>query len=363
MPEEILDLIVVGGGAAGLAAATVALGRGKTVRVLEAGARVGRKILAAGGGKCNLSNVGIDAKRYNTDRAKDIIAVDVRGFFESLGVKTKTVEDRVYPYSESGLTVLDALRGRCKAAIRLNSRVNSVEKTADGLYLCNGLRAKNILVCTGSPATFGLDSTSLVRPFSHFARPFVPSLVPLRTDPKYARNIANLRAKCRAALISGGRPVCVRQGEILFRRDGASGIASMELSAHIARHPGNYALSIDFAPDLAPEEVRAVCALNGPAGLTHRAIAEAISSQARDRGLEDWAALKDFRLTNARLGPMSNATVCAGGISLEGFDSSLRSLRSPGLHCAGEALDVDGDTGGFNLHFAFASGIAVGRAV
>ena len=150
--EKIYDLIVIGGGAGGFAAAITASRRGKKVIVLEKEDKFCKKILMSGNGKCNLGNTVMSVERYNTEFVKDVIKTDVRGFFATLGIATRETDGRVYPYSESALTVVNALRKNYTQEAYTEREVDEICEYGD-MYICGGVKGRNVLLATGSAAT------------------------------------------------------------------------------------------------------------------------------------------------------------------------------------------------------------------
>ena len=356
----LYDLIVIGGGASGLAAAVTAAKRGKKVLILEKEEKVGKKILVTGNGKCNLSNVDMRWEKYDLPEVEDVIKTDVRAFFKELGLMTKEVGGRVYPYSESALSVVSVLRKSFTGETKTGEEVKAIERKGEN-FVCNGYEGKAVALCTGSNATFGTESCFLLEKFGHTVVKRRPSVVPLVTDTTYIKGLNGLRSKGEISLVKGKEKVKTERGEILFKNNGLSGIASMMLSTFIARKEENFDVSIDFLPDLTEEEVEPYLRINGAESCLIKAVAQAVEKQARDRKESLFAVMKDFRVTNVKTGSVKTAQVLCGGLKTDEFDENFQSKKQKGLYACGEALDVDGECGGYNLHFAFASGIRVGE--
>ncbi len=371
-----LRVAVVGGGAGGLAAAVAAAREGAQVTILEMANRVGKKLLRTGNGRCNLTNRRVGPEGYNRPgfTAPVLAETDCAGllaFFSSLGLwTTADGEGRVYPRSDTAASVLDVLRLACaQLGVQevCSSEVAAIEPEAGGysVLLRSGVRypAHRVIVATGG-------GTSLLRPLGYPYIPFSPVLCPLQTDTGPIRGLTGLRVRCRARLYDGRRPAAEGSGEILFRDFGVSGILALDLSRHVQR---GMTLSLDLMPETglralearleaqsrlgrAPEELLT--------GIFHRRVGEALFRAAGSTAPSPVArAIKDFRLTVFGPGDTGNAQVTRGGADPSYFDpATLESRRHPGLYAVGEALDVDGRCGGFNLHWAFASGLAAGRS-
>ena len=366
----IYDLIAVGGGVSGMVAAICAARRGKKVLILEKGERVGRKLLATGNGKCNLANTAPVAGKYNSDFAltalREFPLEAQLDFWRSIGLVTRVTEGRVYPYSEQASGVLNALR----AALTKNdveTLVSAGAERIEGRYTVNGVyRAKALLLATGSNASFGYESLDLLAHYGHRSTPRIPALVPLMTDKRHLKGLKGVRVRADVALRADGKEIARTSDEILFKDNGVSGTAAFTLSGTLARKgitDGSALLVIDFAPEFTEQELSALF-IGGvePEGMFHKEVAAAIKRIAASEGSKPERVAKNFTLDCVRPGPKELAQVMCGGLETAGFyPDTLESRYSPGLYAAGEALDVDGECGGFNLMWAVASGMAVGK--
>lgn len=382
-------VLVVGGGAAGLCAAIAAARGGAAVTVLEAGPRVGRKILASGNGRCNLSNTAIAPDAYNEPRFVAPVLAEfscdsVRAFFGELGLLIYADEEgRIYPVTNTASSVLDVLRLECErlgVEVRVETEVVSVvPETGPRSFILtaeDGSRAlaRAVVVTPGGGST-------LLASLGHEQVAFSPVLVPLRTDTAPIRGLSGVRVRCAASLLAAdGDTLATERGELLFREYGVSGIMVFDLSRHLA---GAETLAIDLFPDLGHGELHALLEARCEAlawrsagtffdGMLHPRIAlavlraagldpEAQLDAARCADLAD--LLKGFRIALVGPGDAKQAQVTRGGAVVEQFDPpTMASRLVPGLFAAGEALDVDGRCGGYNLHWAWASGIIAGRS-
>lgn len=380
--KNSFDVVIIGGGAAGLFLA--ARLEGVSVAIAESNSRVGKKLLATGNGKCNLTNDDCRADKYNDPRVGAFLArygaSDAKRDFAAMGLPVKSVEGRAYPYSECASSVLDVLRMRVRdkgVAVLTECTVTAAEGTENGFCLTTQkdgmagakLFARNVVLATGSDATFGRDSLSLYAQFGHRVRAFSPSLVPLLTDRESVKGLNGVRVKC-AVTFAGRRET----GEILFKDFGLSGIAAFDLSSQAARgraHAGE-TIIIDFMPDFTTEQAETLFA-SSPAGNTedvlrgvfHSKLCERIAaraglapSEAPDPHALALAA-KNYRLLFKGTADKSYAQVMSGGLSLGEFDDDLQSVFRKGAFAVGEALDVDGQCGGYNLQWAWTSAAVV----
>ena len=366
------------------------------VAVLESNERVGKKLLATGNGKCNLTNLDMNIVHYNKPSFVESFldrfdAHDTIATFEKMGLITKVIDKRVYPYSECASTVLDVLRKaieRNRTQVFTSHFVNAVENFNDE-FIVGGVikndakpnesfsyRADSVVLATGSPATFGRDSLFLYRALGHDARAMTPSLVPIKTDKEPLKGLQGVRVK--AGVRIGYR---YETGEVLFKDFGVSGIAVFNLSSEIARGRAKIGdmLTIDFMPEYSKAEVEDILTKRNNnytvgellLGTFHSKVQERIiwaaNCDANDPAQSKIGALanaiKNYKFTIEGLGDVSLAQAMSGGLNVREFDDNLMSLKVKNAYAIGEALDVDGDSGGYNLQWAFSSAKAVATAI
>ncbi len=395
------DILVIGGGAAGLAAACAAAFLGADVTVLEADRRPGRKILASGNGRCNLMNAGSGAYFHGRALAEAVLErcpqAELRAFFTRCGLRIpeQSEEDgRFYPATGQAASVLDCLRGTAAesgAVILPEKKADAIVPEGDAFaVLCGTERfsAKRVICACGSPAggRLGRDSYALLRGMGHTMVAPLPALCPVECDMRGLGALRGLRVPAVVTLARGNTRRESAGGEVLFTEWGLSGICAMQLAASAMELYGgrDCVLYLDFSPLLclagrrhfhtdrpvSPDAEKVYLLLRERAareseeacwrGLLPRTLAEVIFRRAR--GLREAAELLcafPLRVTGVRA---ESAQVIRGGIAADEFSrGTLESKRHPGLYAAGEVLDVDGDCGGYNLQFAFASGILAGR--
>jgi len=393
--NRVFDVAIIGGGAAGLSAAIAAARMGADVVVLEADSRVGRKILASGNGRCNLTNLSISPAAYNQPEfvapaltAYPYEAISV--FFGSMGLlMTADDEGRVYPLTNAAGSVLDVLRMECARLgvdVRCEFEVAHVTRVAGtGEVEVSSPEGTTVLARTAVVTTGG--GSSLLDGMGHTMMPTVPVLGPIRTETAPIRGLSGVRVKCAATLLSGAGgdlaesvALATERGELLFRDYGVSGIMIFDLSRYLECE---CTLSIDLFPDFTAVELenaleRRCAELSWRnldtlfVGMLHDRVARAVLRAAgvpADASLSAVprrrlaTALKEFRLRVIGMGEAKQAQVTRGGASVDQFDpATMASLREDGLFAAGEVLDIDGRSGGFNLHWAWASGIVAGEA-
>jgi predicted Rossmann fold flavoprotein len=387
-------VLIIGGGAAGLSAAIASARLGVPVMLLEADARVGRKILASGNGRCNLTNVAVSPSAFNhPDFVEPLLTrypcEAVRAFFAEMGLLTRVDgEGRVYPVTNFAGSALDVMRLECdrlgvdaRCGFEASRLIAGSDTAGLEVFSADGesLRADAVVVTTGGGSSLLADS-------GHTMVETTPVLAPIRTETAPIRGLSGVRVRCAASLVAGvggdrnpGDVFATERGELLFRDYGVSGIMIFDLSRYLEPEA---VLSIDFFPDLAGPELEAAISRRCTAlhyrtaetcfvGMLHDRVALAIlraAGVAADASIDELAAssvgalLKDFRLRVTGVADAGKAQVTRGGASVAQFDSSTMSSHcAERLYAAGEVLDIDGRSGGYNLHWAWVSGIASGE--
>ena len=399
------DAMIIGGGASGLAAACALAGAGKKVLLAEKQSRVGRKLLSTGNGRCNLTNLRAVPQNYHGARAAAARALelcppkDVLGFFEELGLPAVSDEEgRVYPMSNQAASVLDALRlsaAERGCEIVTDCAAESVQRGKNGFSVrCSEGRtfqAKKVLVCTGGLAAPKLgacgDGYKMLEALGHASVPKLPAIAALKTPPEQVRALKGQRVECLISLLADGKTLREERGEVLFSETGVSGIASMQLAracGEALKAGKKCAVRINIVgdgdafdmlcdrveklPKRAMEDFlngivskRVGMALVKLAGVEMTRPAESLKTKEL-RALAD--VLTGWTIPVTGVQGFEQAQVTAGGISLKDFDwDTMESKRVPGLYAAGEVLDVDGDCGGFNLQWAWASALIAAKAM
>ena len=402
-------ILILGGGAAGLAAALAAAQAAPAVRVtvLERNPKVGKKLLATGNGRCNLDNTAIAPEKYFTADPAALrpllAAVDAAAplaWFEQLGLYTRTDEaGRVYPYSNQAADVLALLElhlQRHKVQLRTGCTVSTLRQSKGGYAVqfttaeggTENLRADAVICAMGGAAgpQFGTDGfgTRFAADCGGQMRPLYPCLTALQCV-RPNKSLAGIRAKAAARLLDGDRVLAEEIGEVQFTDFGLSGPEAFTLSRAAATGGDGQELALDFfreygdsvlldmlqekrekLPELAAEDLFA--------GMLQSRLGRMIVKRA---GLKYQTKLKEltdeqllacvktgkwFTLEVTGVMGFDSAQVTAGGAKTREFDArTLESTKNPGLFVCGEVLDVDGDCGGFNLQWAWSSGYLAGK--
>ena len=400
-----MKAVVAGAGAAGLMAAIRAAECGAEVVLIEKMSRVGKKLSITGKGRCNLTNIAdvpdiienIPGNgKFLTSVLTAFTSVDTINFFEGLGVATKLERGgRVFPVSDSAAEVVEALMNKMNELgvdLRTNTRLTDIvinNKRVMGVELNGKLeRCDAVILSTGGasyPATGSTgDGYTIAKRLGHTIVKILPSLVPLETEEDFVRDVQGLSLKnVRATLIVEGEPIGDEFGEMIFTHFGVSGPIVLTLSrkAAFALEEGKFVeLSINLKPALSAEQLDArvlrdfekyinKTAKNAAVDLLPAKLIPIILDLAfvdEDKKINSVTAaerarlvetLQDFRLTISKTRPISEAIVTSGGVSTKEINpTTMQSKIIDGLYFAGEVVDVDGFTGGYNLQAAFAMG-------
>lgn len=367
-------IAVIGAGASGLAFASTIVKQVKDTQiyVFEQYTRSGKKILASGNGRCNISNHEMSLAYYNTTHPaieQIIMQFDPVAFFKERGMLTTQVGNLLYPYSFQAVTVknvlLDSMDGciikeECKVIDIKQDHQQYTIYTTQGKY-----QVDYVVYACGSCASklSGEDNLDILKKMNIKINPLFPSLVQLKTKPVY-KQCKGVKIKCCVSLFVDNQRIDTKEGELLFTEYGVSGICIMQLSRHYYLHMSKKVeISIDLLPMYTKKEVATMMEERKKkypggylAGIFNNKLASVLEVL-RDVDLKDW------RLEVVATNDYSQAQVMHGGVSLEQVDQNLQSKQYQNLFIVGEALDVDGDCGGYNLHFAFASGYHVGNII
>ncbi len=398
------DTIIIGGGAAGMAAAIAAAEAGGRVTLIERQSRVGRKLLATGNGRCNLSNRAAgNGTHYHGEQPGFSRAVlarygveDTLAWFRALGLITAEEPDgKLYPYSNMAGSVLDVLRFALEKpgiTVRCGERVTALRRERGGFAVeteTDRLRAGRVILAAGGCAGAKLggvtDGYQLAAALGHSRTALHPALVQIKTDPTYPRALKGVKADAAVSLLRGRECLAETRGEILFTEYGVSGPAIFELSRAAATGGEGLRLSLDLLSGWTEAETAAWLRARRRAGLSetaqlltgtlHTRLGQTVCRAAgftnqppetlTDGDLERIArSLRGFSLPVSGVCGFDQAQVTAGGLRTAEFDpETLESRLVPGLYAVGEVLDVDGDCGGFNLQWAWSSGRAAGGAL
>lgn len=402
-------ILVVGGGAAGMMAAVTAARRGKNVLLLEKNEKLGKKLFITGKGRCNLTNSAeveelfaavVSNPKFLYSSFYSFTNDQAIGFFEELGVKTKVERGgRVFPDSDHSSDVIRALEQEMKrlgVGISLRTEVKEIlteDGHAKGVRLSSGrtITADAVIVATGGisyPSTGSTgDGYRFARECGHKVTELSPALVPMEVKEWYAKELMGLSLRNIGILITDGKKKLYEEfGEMLFTHYGVTGPVILSASSIVGKklkeHP--LTLHINLKPALTEEQLdkrvlrefeanhnrqfkNAVDSLF-PAKLKPVAIElsgipeeKKVNEVTKEERLHFVRLIKDFRMTLTGLRGYNEAIITKGGVSVKEIDpGTMESKLVKGLYFAGEVLDLDAVTGGYNLQIAWSTGYLAG---
>ncbi len=406
------EVAVIGGGAAGMMAAIFAAGKGDAVTVYEKNAKIGRKLYITGKGRCNVTNC-CDVKtvientptngRFLYSALHRFSPEDTMRFFEENGLALKTERGhRVFPVSDKAADVVDTLlRTAGKAGVRIVfqeevSEILTEDGAIKGIQTARGIRFydKVIIACGGKsyPLTGSTgDGYRFAKQAGHTIIPPKPSLVPLVTEEKTDPAMNGLLLKNIALTVTdakkGGKKIYTDFGELQFMQYGVSGAMILSASAHLRpMERGRYSLQLDLKPALSEEKLKGRLLREIEARHTERPEqlirsllpGAMVNSFVKKLGINPdkrcseitkterqsiQKLLKSYTLTVKDFRPIEEAIVTSGGVCVKEINpKTMASLLVRGLYFAGEVIDVDAYTGGFNLQSAFSTGVLAGES-
>lgn len=398
-----LKVGIVGAGASGLIAAIFLKRFGADVMLFEQLDRVGKKILATGNGRCNLTNSNIDISRFHGESnkfahsvLKNFSSKDTQAFFSELGILCKEEEEgKIFPNSDQASSILDVLRYELETlGVKeiVSTKIERIKSVKDEFILFDNLNKKyyvnKVIIATGGKSSPKLGSKGLgyklAESLGHeIVTPF-PSLVQLKLDYKNLKAIKGVKFLGKASIVSGNRTLKEYSGEILFTDYGISGPPILQLSRCALNSYNNEEktyVDVDMFENISEGELFSMLkdrfrnARNKPidfsfVGLINKKL---IPTLLKDAGISDLKkSSKDitekeirdlcsifkhwsFKVTGSKDWEFSQVT--AGGVSTKEINpKSLESKIQRGLFFSGEVIDIDGDCGGFNLQWAWSSG-------
>lgn len=346
------DVCIIGGGAAGLISAASLRHEIKTV-LLEKNKILGRKVMATGGGRCNITNEACHDKKLTLD------------FFKSMGLECYSDDEgRYYPYSNQASDVVKILTDSLEGSnidVFTDAEVIAVDHAkgdaAFEIHVRNGRKilADRVILAPGGKAAPQLGTTgdgyNIAKKLGHTVNKVYPILTGI--DCGDFKDIKGVRAKGTVSLMKDGALLAQETGEVQFTEDGISGICVMNLTLYIKSEKGEsiadalkrYEVSIDLAPDFSAEEISRRSSSFG-------ILSEKLSKRVDVRDIKDW------RLPVLGVKGWKNAQCTGGGITVDEINmDTMESKLVPGLYIAGEVIDVQGPCGGYNLQNAWENGL------
>jgi len=389
---------IVGAGASGLMASILLARDGHKILLLEQNSKVAKKILASGNGKCNITNIDITPQHYHSSNPtfiKEVLdgyGVDkIREVFSSLGlILVEGSDGKLFPMSMQSGSVVDILLyevERLRVEILYECRVDSVVK--ENSFIIDTTKGKfsstHLLLCTGSMASPKLGGSSsgldIAKSLGHTIIPPLPSLVQLCSDEEWVKRVSGVKIDACVKLYTNSQYTTQKRGDVLFTNYGISGLAILDISRGVSIALSNYAycdLQIDILPDFTKEQLIRLLQnyidIDRPIdiwlqGILNKKLIPIIISQSKTKAkttkelnkkelIKLSYAIKNIKLSISKTRGFESAEVAIGGVDTTEVDpQTMESKIIKNLYFAGEVLDVDGDRGGFNFHFAWVSAL------
>lgn len=355
------------------------------ITIFEKNNKLGKKILASGNGKCNLTNMGDFDNKYNNEFANKIVckfnSVKTISFFEKIGLICKTdSEGRCYPVSECSSSVLDVLKINLKGVrVVLDSVVRNVRSSNSGyevFYNDNKEYFDYIVCCSGSAAS----NLGNLKAYDYFSDLKVnmtdlkPSLVPLKVKED-VKELKGSRVKCLVKLINSDNKVIYEEfGEVMFKDGGLSGIAIFNASSYINRCNGKYVIELDLSAGLNEMDLFSYLSSrrniypNIFKGFLNDKLANYILKEDADRCSDEILNKIVYKIFHLKFNvvdtyPLVDSQVCHGGIALTEIDDNLELRKHPNAYVGGELLDIDGVCGGYNMQFAWSCAGVIAESI
>lgn len=394
-------IVIVGGGAAGLISAIFSKTENNQVTILERNSFCGKKILATGNGKCNYWNDDQNIKHYhsnNEELLEQIITEELQEkvieFFNSMGIVPKIKNGYYYPFSNQATTIKNALLNEVKAKhidIRQDFLVESVEKETNQFIIKSSneiIKADKVIIATGSAASpkTGSDGIGykLLKRLSHTVIEPKPALVQLKTTGNFLKDWSGIRTDVKVSLYENDKLIKEESGEIQLTDYGISGICVFNISRYASiglENNYNEEVMINFLPFIETNPYNYLTNLfknnysikTQLEGILNNKLVTVILNKANIDENKSFNELREdekiklinnlisFKVKVIGTNSFDQAQVCSGGIPLTEINpNTMESKIIKDLYIVGELLDVDGDCGGYNLGFAWMSGIKAG---
>ena len=364
-------IAIIGGGSAGLFLASVYKNNMSDIIVFERNSRLGKKLLTTGNGRCNLSNENVAPEKYNSPEfvksTLDRLPPEkLKSIYKSMGLITKTdSEGRIYPLCDSAATVLDLLLIRLRqnnVSIRTDCEITEVIPNGNEYILVDSNSNRYtfdvvIVACGGK--------TNILGNTKHRLKSFTPILCPIKTELSYFKKLSGIRISARVSVYKKDKRIFTENGEVLFRDYGISGIVVFNASRYISN---NTIIELDILPQLSEVELVDLLykrkkqfafdkSFNILNGIFQGRLADEIYKYSKSRSPEELVnIIKHTRVKVLGVGDERQAQVTRGGYDTSQVDPlTMESSLHKNLFIIGEALDIDGECGGYNLHWAFAS--------
>ncbi len=392
------DVVIIGAGPAGIICASNIKENNKNLNILilEKNDKLGKKLSMTGNGRCNLGNLDTNINNYFSNSSlesfKDTLkSNEYLDYIKKIGILIKEDDKRLYPYSNQAITVCKTFERYLKylnVKIKYNYEVLNVKKENDIFIINDDIKSKNIVIATGGLSYPKTGSTGIgydiLKSFGHKIEKIYPSLTYLNTNYKYIKELQGVRFDSVVSLYVDNKIIDKEKGQVQFTKDALSGICVFNLSRNVKKYleeNKKVKLILNLIPEYNKNELKdyinsfkEIEIEDVLSGILNNKLALVIAKELKIYGkkLKELTNKEieyllynlhniEYNITN--VGDISSSQVTNGGASLDEFTSNLESKKVKGLYAIGEILDVDGKCGGYNLSWAFTSGLIVSRKI
>ncbi len=390
------DAIIIGAGASGLVCAINLARGGKSVAIIEAQKRGGKKILASGNGHCNIANANVSTKNFygkNSKLIEEIVKVkpaQIIEFFNTLGLEIVTKDDaKMYPKSMQASIVLELLEAeidRLNISKFYEVKELNIKRGFEVSFNNSTIKANNLIIATGSQAAPQLGGNSsgleIAKNFNHTIIPQIPALVPLISSHPICKSLAGVKVKAKVRLFSNDKELSSQIGDFLFAKYGVSGLSILDLSlkANLALEKNRCHIIVDFFSDYSKQTLLEYlksridkkrdlklqlwlgAIINSKLSeylLKELKLDEKSEAKLNSKLLKEIVEhFKNYRIEISGSREFKYAEVAYGGVDSREIDSkTMQSKKEKNLYFIGEVIDTVGDRGGYNFHFAWSSAV------
>ena len=367
-----MNILVIGAGPCGLVSAITIKKEHPDYQVtlLEKDKTIGSRIKISGNGRCNFINKNLRKEDYSSSFSEHIINYQeqVKKLFDEVGLLYYFDEQgRAYPTSESSSTIISCfedLLNKYDVLVKTSYQVNAIKKEA-GTYIINDeLKADKLVVAIGgiSYQNEKLNYNRIVSELNVNTTSLTPSLAPISVT-SFPKELENKKVKCEVSLLQKNKTIFKERGEVLFKKDGLSGIVIFNLSAYLARsHTTNfkdYEVSLNLLPDIDEQELKDLVSKNPK--LDHIFI-EPLANYLNSFS-NPLSKIRNLNFGVRGIYEFKNSQVTSGGVALSELNDNLSLKKDPNIFLGGEFIDLDGVCGGFNIGLAMCSGYLIGISI
>lgn len=357
-----MRVLIVGCGASGLALATKLEENNVDYLILEKNDKVGRKILASGNGRANLSNLSLDDSFYKNASYFNYDKYSWQNFLKAEEFLTTTDEEgRMYPFSNSSLSLLNFLLSKINQnKIKLNSELRDIKRNNLNKFIYDNQVFDKLVLACGS--IINNNSEHYFDIFNNLKielSQLGPSLVGFKIN-NINKRLEGIRVPVLATLSQDNQIIHSEEGEMIFKKNGISGIVIMNMSFYYNRlvNKNNVSLEIKMYPKLDNEMITKYYKANKLEFLLNPKLYDVIKTYSLEDTLK---FIQHFKITNLNLYDFSLAQVVSGGVKISEVNKNFSLKADKDIYVIGEALDVDAACGGYNLNFAFSSGLSLAK--